>query len=149
MARHVWSVLCQSVLIDQFTNSMSFIQAIEGLSVPSVPASAPQMMVGTLWLRTGKESQLLSRIRILDPHGKVANVVENNPASLSVPRSRTVTVLGGFSLSSAGVYSLVVESKKDGTWVQEASIPFEVSVVTPAELSAIVEKRAAAATTSI
>jgi hypothetical protein len=128
---------------------MSFIQAIEGLSVPSVPASAPQMMVGTLWLRTGKESQVLSRIRILDPHSKVAHVVENNPASLSVPRSRTVTVIGGFPLNSAGVYSLVVESKKDGTWVQEASIPFEVSVVTPAELSAIVEKRAAAATTSI
>lgn len=149
MARHIWSVLCQSVLIDQFSNSMSFIQAIEGLSVPHVPASAPQMMVGTLWIRTGKESQLLSRIRILDPHGKVANIVENKPASLALPRSRTITVLGGFPLVAAGIYSLVVESKQDGAWVDEATIPFEVSIVTPAELSAIVEKRAAAATTPI
>lgn len=149
MARHIWSVLCQSVLLDQFSNSMSLIQAIEGFSVPALPSSAPQMMVGSLWLRTGKESQLISRIRILDPAGKVVNVIENKPASLSLPRSRTITILGGFPLVSAGVYSMVVESKKEGGWMEEAAIPLEISVVSPAELNALVEQRAAAATTPL
>ena len=148
MARHIWSVLCQTVLIDQFSNSVSIIQAIEGLSVPSLPATAPQMMVGTFRVGAGK-GQLFSRLRVLDPKGQVVTVIDNKPGSLAVPRSRTITVLGGFPLKSAGVYSVVVEVKNEGAWVEEARIPLEVTVVSLAELTEIVEKRAAAATSSV
>lgn len=147
MARHIWSVLCQSVLIDTFTNSMSFIQTIEGLSFPRAPAAAPQMMVGTLWVRTGNELQVLSRIRILDPSGKQVTVIENRPADLSTVRSRSVTILGGFPLNIAGTYSVVIEAKQGGSWAEAAVIPLEISFVNATDLAALMEQRAEAAST--
>jgi hypothetical protein len=144
MARHVWSVLAQMILVDQFTNGVSFIQIVEGFTVSALPAIAPQMMLGTLWSREGSETAVHARVRVVAPDGSEALVLENRPPSLVEAKARTITHLAGYQLNLPGSYRVLVEQRQADRWETEATIPFEVNVVSSADLAKIIEHRATA-----
>jgi hypothetical protein len=144
MARHVWSVLAQMILVDQFTNAVSFIQIVEGFTVSALPAIAPQMMLGTLWSRQGEETTVHSRVRVIAPDGSEALALENRPPSLVEAKARTITHLGGYQLTLPGSYQVLVEQRLADRWETAATIPFDVTVVSSADLVALLEKRATA-----
>jgi len=142
MALHVWSILAQTVLVDQFTNSVSFIQVVEGFTVSALPAIAPQMMLGSLWSRTGNETAVHSRVKVIAPDGSEALSIDNRPPGLIEAKARTITHLAGYQLTLPGTYQVLVEQRQADRWEAEAAIPFEVNVVSSADLVAILEQRA-------
>jgi hypothetical protein len=145
MARHMWTVVCQAIITDQVTNGVSYIQSIEGLTVSNFPA-ATQLAVGTLWHREGDEVAITARARILSPDGAVAAEVSQPPRPLgAAARLRQNSFFGGFPITAAGEYLVVVEQQRNGEWVREFSMPLPVQLVAPAEMQRIVQERMATA----
>jgi hypothetical protein len=146
MSKHIWSVVCQTILTDQFSNTVSYIQAIEGYTVVQLPTVAPPMMLGILWGREGNENAVRTRVRIVAPDQSIALTFEAEPASYGQNvRIRQNIMLGGFVYGQAGNYELVVEHKRLNEWVTATSIPIQVNVSTLEEMLSVQKQRAAAA----
>src|SRR5438046_832019 len=129
MSRHVWSVLCQQLILDQLTNSVSYIQALEGFTVTQLPFTVPQLSVGSLYERSGSETSILGRIRILAPNGSVVHAVELAQGIYGEHRRmRMNSVIGGFAIAQPGAHVVVVEQRRGTDWVEEARLPLDVSV---------------------
>jgi hypothetical protein len=146
MARHVWSIACQTLLTDNLTNLVSYVQAMEGLSVSQLPVPAPPIWVGSLWVREGDEQGVAPRIRILSPNGEQVALVEIRAAQFgAATRMRQNTAIGGFALTAAGTYEVVIEQRRGKAWVEEARLPIDVALVAPPQMRALVQQRAQAA----
>lgn len=145
MAKHIWSIACQVILTDQFSNSASYIQAVESISVPQLPIGAPTFMIGTLWAQEGGDTTVKARIRIVGPDGAVVAEVPLETGSFKKSsRLRQNSFIGGFQLSSPGRYNILVEQRKGSDWQADAEIPLDVELLTSEELAARIEARVAA-----
>jgi hypothetical protein len=135
MAKLTWAVLCRRVIIDQGTNGVSYIDAIEGLSAPKFPSPAPVIIAGTLWRRSGPEETTIEvRARAEDSSGKT---LQDDEVRLMLEpehkRGRINIGLGGYDISGPGTYFLVIEQKVGALWVEATRLPFEVELRQPDE----------------
>jgi hypothetical protein len=147
MARHLWSLPCSLMLTDQLSNSVSYIQAIESLSTTQLPAIAPAFTIGSLWLRENAESVAHTRLRVLAPDGSVAHELPLEPMHFrDFLRMRQQSVLGGFLITQAGAYEILVEQQRGADWVVECRLPIDFLVTTQQDLASLQQKRIAAMT---
>lgn len=128
MAKLMWAVLAQRVLVDQVTNTVSYIETVEQLETRSLPSDLPRVFVGTTWLR--KEEGELShiRFRVLTPSGKeIVNLEASNPVDFSNNKRHRINVdLRGMPVTEAGRFHVEVDQQIDDVWRVEASVPFDV-----------------------
>jgi hypothetical protein len=142
MIRHLYTIASQLVLLDQISNLASFIHEVEGLTVPQLPGSAPQIHITTLWYSDSPGESLEARHRILAPSGKeVMNTpLSGNTFPKGSDRNRQINLTGGFPLPEAGRYWLLTERKEKGDWLEVHRTPMMISAAIPG----VAQARAAA-----
>ncbi|MDR3673254.1 MAG: hypothetical protein P4L36_20580 [Holophaga sp.] len=132
MARLTWAIACQRILLDQQTNMMSYIDALDGISLPVFPIMAPPIFVGTLWEREG-EAQIEVQVKAYAPDGAILGTAVSEPLRFRPEhqRGRVNVVLAGIVLPAAGRYEFGIEIRDKKKWVEVNRIPFQVEQAVP------------------
>jgi hypothetical protein len=141
MARHVWSVLCERVLVDEGTRGVSLIDTAEEIQVHGdLPAErvgvALEMALVSFWVRD--ESAVTergeTRFSVRAPNGDELDIgapidvnLEDDKRVQTVGRIEVMPILGG------GRYEYVVQYRGMGQqeWTTCGQVPLDVSVIVP------------------
>lgn len=130
MAKLVWAVTCQRILLDVATNSVSYIDAIEEMTAAMMPIQA-QISLGLVWLRQTAGETIAVRVTGIDPHQARITLTEGQLADPNAMYHRANLALT-IPLSVAGPYQIVVEQKvPEDVWQEEARIPLTVNLMLP------------------
>ena len=134
MIDHVWSVLCETSLLDQDSKLISLINVLEQLTIPEVPAPDKELpivvnLVST-WVRSDLNvpSQGQSQINFVSPSGNVLQVLANNIDLTKYERLRARGQFRGLKLPEEGQYHFDVEFREDDQhdWSKVASVPLKI-----------------------
>lgn len=128
MSRHLWSVLCQSVITDIETNNVSYINAIEEITALQLPAPMLPLMVGTLWRQEMPKDSLEVRVRFFGPGGEQLAANTFGPQAFEKDRWRLNFGFGGMQLKTPGEYSFSIEHKVGNEWREVSRLPLLVKV---------------------
>ena len=129
MAELVYAVLCQRVIIDQATNFVSYIDVLDGVSVPKLPYAVPPTMIGTIW-QVSNENRLEMRVRVVGPDGHELADAIANPLDLkpSHQRGRMNVRVPGYEAASCGTYLVEIDLLTNGVWKQRSQLPLQISL---------------------
>lgn len=126
-----WALICARAITDTETNSMSYIDAIEAISVARLPIPFPPICISTLWRRESAKDSLLVRFRLEDPSGTTIKSFElKSPMSFPTKRHRLNVIIGGTPIQKTGEFLIVIERKSGKTatkWNREKAIPIDIS----------------------
>ena len=127
MAKLVWALICQRVLLDQPTNRMSYIDALDAVSLAQFPVKAPQVLLTSVWQR-GAESRLEMKVRVYSPAGSMLTEAVASPLDFSPEhrRARMSVAIGGFDIETPGRYEFAIETPNSGNWTEVQRVPFDV-----------------------
>ena len=127
-----WALTCRRVIIDQQSNFISYVDALDGFNVPTVPFPCPLIVLCTLWFRSKPEDERIElRAVIRAPSGAIVNTAVGDPLVLTsaFTRARVNVGFGGFPLPQTGVYHVGIEIRNGDEWRQVHEVPFEVALV--------------------
>lgn len=127
MIRHVWTILCNQVIIDKETNLVSYINALEGVNVVELPSTLPTFTISTLWMTDDLSAILNHRIRIISPSGKALAERKLDSLPFNKPRYRINIQVAGVRVEEEGDYHVMVEFKSGRAWKEAAQIPIPVT----------------------
>jgi hypothetical protein len=127
MAKLIWALLCRRIILDRETNLVSYVDALDGLSIVKFPAASPTVFVGTSWLR-GDEERLEMNVVIYGPDGSRLDAVEADPIVFEPQhnRGRMNIVISSFPITSPGTYHLAIETKAKSKWQEVHRFPLNV-----------------------
>ena len=128
MANLIWAIICQRIITDRDSNSVSYIDALEGVGLLRFPSPLPPVTVGTLWQRTADNDSVAMRVRVLGPNGDVLHT-EDGPVVQFGPGIRRYRVnmqVFGAEASEPGTYQVSLDQKQAGKWVELSRFPLEV-----------------------
>ena len=126
MATLIWAISCQRAIIDRESNSATYVDSVEQLTVRSLPVSLPPLTIGMLWRRGIDEKHLLARIRFLGPDSKQIASHELPKYDLPKHRHRLNVVVGGYPVDKAGEYWFVIDQKAGDRWKRMTKLPVMV-----------------------
>lgn len=133
MPKLIWAVLCKRILVDKDTNSVSFIDLVDGLGARELPAGLPQLYVGTEWAREVEGERLKVRFRLLPPGGKNPIVSYETEEIKLKPRHRINLNLQGAQTKAPGEYTVTVDYWASSRYRTLARIPLLISLIEPSE----------------
>lgn len=137
MSRHIYSLLCSKLSIDQKTNTISIFEVLERLEftlggtkvIPEgVPFTATFL---SMWARSDQltPEKHKQRLRLLSPNGKDLGTFEMEVDLTEFPRARTFAEVHGLKLDGQGWYEWQLEAQQElGQWIEVARFPLEVAV---------------------
>lgn len=128
MIKHVWSILCERISIDQGTNLVSYLTCVEEITATQLPAVHPLFALGSIW-QTDCPGEDILKIRLvrISPDGAKNIIIETNEFRLEKERHRTNLILNGISFDQAGKYVFRLESKSKTGWKAETEIPVKIT----------------------
>ena len=135
MAEHIWSILCSVGIIDQETNNVSLIGAIEQIQfdfsqTEDSPIRIPmQWTLVSLWRRDhlAEPEQFTGRLRVVGPDGQDLAGAQFEIDLSAHERTRTVTRQSMFVVTEPGTHRFVIETQQeDDSWDFITAVPLEV-----------------------
>jgi len=127
MSKLISAILCSRVIIDQQNNMVSYIDVLDGVTIPSFPIKAPLTFVGTIW-QIEIEKKIEVKVRIFDPDGQ--HLMDSALAQLNLDpgtrKARINIAVVGFDINSAGTYKFSIEQKISGKWHEISRIPMDI-----------------------
>ena len=135
MINHIWSVLCESSILDQDTKLISMINVLEEVTIldEPVPDKVLQIVVSlvTLWIRSdiNVPSQGLGRYNFVSPSGEVLQSLEQIIDLTKYERLRSRGQFAGLKLPESGQYFFNIEFRENekDEWNSVAAIPLKVN----------------------
>lgn len=143
MIRHVFSVVCQSASVDQFSNSLSIsnvIEHVQAQSVVPVPVLDPphgmpfECTVLSLWFNDGSTDEESKQcITLIAPDGRRFNPNEAAMLVRSGQMHRMIAKVPALPYFGNGRYWFEIALRVGKHWEPAALLPFTitVSVATP------------------
>lgn len=132
MARHLWTVCGQNVIIDALTNNVSVVNLVEQLNVASGAInSGVRLFLVSLWEHETAGAERISlKVAWVDPSGTEHDVTQE--AVLEIPadkeRGRWVCEVRSLPLPARGSYCLTTKRLTgEGVWETAGSWPVLVS----------------------
>jgi hypothetical protein len=134
MINHIWSVLCESSIVDQDSKLISLINVLEEITVPDEPAPNKVLQVivslATLWARSDLNTpeKGFARINFTSPAGEVLQSLDQIIDLTKYERLRSRGQFVGLKLPDPGMYFFYVEFRANerSKWNKVAKIPFKV-----------------------
>lgn len=139
----IWAILCQSAVIDRYTNNVSLFNVIEEITVTSTPpqeASAGGRMgaaasivfeLVTLWVRSDLEvpERGYGRIRLATPHDQISTGQEFEVDLTQYLRLRHRTHISTLPIGGEGIYRFVIDGRVDTQdWAEMFEVPLRVVI---------------------
>jgi hypothetical protein len=139
MIRHVWSVLCQSVIVDKETNLPTYINSFNGLSLQGdipTPIRLGSLVIGTCWWRevSGTEEPFKIRLSVKrPPNDDKELIIETQALFPEKANSFRLNINArGFAIDKEGLHFFILEKQNEKTnkWQEVASLPFNIQFLT-------------------
>jgi hypothetical protein len=131
MFKHVWSVLCERISIDQNTNLVSYLTSTEGFTTESLPIAVLNLAYGTRWYKEGDGEEILRiRLFLVAPDGSEKELITGEQKS-KANNHRTNIMLNGLFFEQSGDYMFKLQMQEDDKWVTVHEMPLTISVKTP------------------
>src|SRR6266542_3961798 len=119
MIDHVWSVLCETSLLDQDSKLISLINCLEQITIPEEPAPDKALpivvyLVST-WVRSdlNTSSKGQSRINFVSPSGNTLQSLSSDVDLTNHERLRARGQFQGLQVPEDGQYHFDVEFRQD------------------------------------
>lgn len=119
MIDHVWSVLCETSLLDQDSKLISLINCLEQITIPEEPAPDKALpivvnLVST-WVRSdlNTPSKGQSRIDFVSPSGNILQSLSSDVDLTNHERLRARGQFRGLQTPEDGQYHFDVEFRED------------------------------------
>ncbi len=143
---HLWSVLCETALIDSETNNLSLLNVVEQLNISSIPQIAPIPTKGIVGIpvistklelvsffqrkNTEKEElEIDATLILLDPSNKV---IKEGQFKIQFPkgmkRLRFRTKINGLPITIPGEYRFNLSIKEMDEVTEICSLPMDVKI---------------------
>lgn len=145
MIDHVWSILCDKVVIDQETNNLS-LDVIDQINIPAAefPEGGRRLVpirlsVVSFWYRRQLDhpARVNTRIRYVDPDQKEIGTIKLDVDLTNAHRARSIARMGGVPITRAGFYRFIVEVESETKeWKEVASVPLEVQSISERQAEA-------------
>jgi hypothetical protein len=127
MAKHIWSVLCERISVDQRTNLVSYLSCIEGIRALELPFAVPNLSLGTLWLTDNKKAEkIVFRLVLGCPDSTEKVLVEGSQEQAPSARARINLILDGLAVDQTGQHIFRLEMLNNDSWEVKAEVPFDV-----------------------
>ncbi len=123
---------CQQIIQDTNTNSMSYINALEGLRSTTADITLPAVYIGLRWIKNEAQDKgevsIAARLSVIDPDGMPVRDAVLFEITMTKRRHRHNVVLRNLSLKNQGDYKIIVEQKDNDDWLKvgESIITLEV-----------------------
>jgi hypothetical protein len=142
MIEHVWTVLCLHTIIDQFSNNLSIIHAIEGLTIHDEPREDGEIDLPfeavSYWIRSEPATPELGIIRYTFsyPSGETKLISEGTIDLSEHERHRHILKIHGMRTSKPGRYYLNIEVKspENEEWIRVSRVPLTITFKNPKDL---------------
>lgn len=127
MAKLVYSILCNDLIVDKETNSTSFIRTVEHAVVSKLPATLPAVYVGTMWeLDEEDEKGFSVALQLVPPEGKPETLGMQEVAPHGTVLHKMNFQLPGLNVAQEGRHTLTVAIRKGEEWKAVARLPLYV-----------------------
>ena len=134
MASMIWAITCERIIIDRETNQATYVDSVEDLVVPSLPAPIA-FAVGVLWIRAEVGERIRIRVSVTDPEGTKLFEKAGDLQHSEALRHRVNLPLIVFT-QHAGQHTVMVEQQIDDEWRVEARIPLTITLLPAGEEAA-------------
>ena len=131
MVKHIYSIACDSIVVDKDTNRASYLNTIDAGNASKLPAMMPPLSVGSLWQVEEGLNRFSVRIDRLSPSGKTQILFSLDvEVDAKVKRShRTNIRLSGLPIEEDGINIIVVMLKEEGAeWQQVANLLIRIKL---------------------
>ena len=116
MAKIIWGILSARVIIDQETNTVSYIDVIENIAAPQFPVTLQRATLSLVWKSEKKGEELTFRIFLNWPGNTDDRVIEPDTQILNTPSHRFNLVLNGIKIEKPGELSFAVKQLINDKW---------------------------------
>jgi hypothetical protein len=136
-----WSVLCQAISIDRFSNAVSLFNVLEEITyTPQGPLPDPlpallyiplNAQVASLWTRDDLDTPEVgrARLRLVSPSGPGPDLKEGGEYEVDLTvakRHRQVATVATLPWTENGLYYFLVERQAEAHWEEVGRLPLEV-----------------------
>lgn len=129
MVKLIWALLCERLITDSETNSVTYVDAVESVTAKQLPANLRPLSLCTLWKGESQEDELVVGLHIVSPTGKEILSYQTPPSMFKdVTRNRVNFDLGGLPIEEVGEHTFVIERLAGDEWIEEAELPLEVDL---------------------
>lgn len=134
MVKLLWAVLCKTIITDQETQSVSYIQTVEAGNAVELPVDMPSLSLGTVWECQGTANEEFSfRINFRSPSGDDETLLTADNISFEHSngndRLRINAVFEKIHIKQAGRHEFHVQLKEGEEWVTVSVLPLKVTKI--------------------
>ncbi len=116
MAKLLWGLLCERVIIDRETNTSSHIEVIEDISVESFPIILPRASLALMWRREGKDEEFQLRILVNWPGASEVITINTGKLAFEKPTNHFNLTLANVKIEAEGELTFEVKQMINGKW---------------------------------
>lgn len=128
----MWAILCERISIDQETNLVSYLTCVEGVVTIGLPLNIRNLSFGSTWLKEKLGTEIFAvRFSIVKPNGSRQVIKVTDPIETNKDNYRLNIFLDGMKLNEAGVFFFKLDMQDGDNWIEVASVPLNVKLVTP------------------
>ena len=129
MFKHVWSVLCERVSIDQNSNLASHFTCIEGIETIQLPFPLLTLTYASRWYKDDDTEEIIKvNLVLIAPDGSETKLVEGE-AKTALRNQRFNILLNGLMISQSGTHKFKLLQEHEGHWVVAHEMPFNVKLL--------------------
>ena len=130
MFKHVWSVLCERVSVDQQSNLVTHLTCVEGIDTMQLPFPLLSLTYATRWYKDDdSEGSIKARLMHIAPDGSETKLAEGELKTV-IRNQRFNILLNGLVISQSGTHKFKLLQEHEGHWIVAHEMPFNVKLVT-------------------
>jgi len=122
MAKLLYAIACNDVIVDRESGSTSFIKTIEHAVVPELPAQLPPLYLGSMW-ELGETQDFTVALQLATPDGKIETLGVQEVTAPGTMLHKLNFQLPGLSVSQEGRHTLTVAAKFNSEWTTLVELP--------------------------
>jgi len=124
-------VMCQRIITDTETGSVSYIDVLEQATVPKIPFMLPPVCLGAIWASDTEGETIEVRYQIKSPAGHVVQKYPPDIIKFTRKRHRHNVTIFGVIVTETGDYSFQYQIKSVDRWEAAATMCMPVVVRSP------------------
>jgi hypothetical protein len=141
MFKHVFSLLCERVSIDQQSNLVSYLTSIEGVETVQLPFPLLTLTYASRWYKDNDSGESLKvNLFLIAPDGSETKLAEVEFSTIS-RNHRLNILLHGLMFSQGGTHQFRLLQEHEGHWIVVHELPFNVKLVSKESIEAKIKEQ--------
>ncbi len=146
MIKHLYSLICNDLLVDQITKRASYINIITDGNTIKLPNNMPSLYVVTSWYAEGEEKGVFQiRITFISPSGDTKELLKDEIENKDGDHHRYQLnlLVKDLPVKEEGMHYFLIEHKMaKGKWKEDNRIPLYIKKLSQEQRSEQIEQNA-------